>query len=92
MTSKKIGAREVTRGDRQPKTPAERTRLWRERARAGHVRLTSEADRLWLAEALFELGYLASPDQDDTDSLNAAIQTFVNELIDGFRQGDDEQL
>lgn len=64
----------------------DRSRRYRERQRAGLVRLELWLDRLELAEALHRAGYLNHPDNDDRADLEAALQSFLA----GVTRDDDE--
>ena len=61
-------------------------RLYRSRKRAGLVRVTAWADRLWLAEMLYQVGGLDGADTDDTPSLQAAHQRLVDWLLEEAKE------
>ena len=65
---------------------ADRNKRYRARLRDGLVRLEIETDRLWLAEALAAGGYIASADQDDKQTLDAAAARLIARIIDFARK------
>ncbi len=65
---------------------ADRMRAYRVRRREGLVRLTVWADRLWLADMLYQVGELDGADSDDTHSLEAAHQRLVDWLLEEAKE------
>jgi hypothetical protein len=64
----------------------DRQRRYRQRKRRGLVRVTVWADRLWLADMLYQVGELDSADTDDTPSLQAAHQRLVDWLLEEAKE------
>jgi hypothetical protein len=65
---------------------SDRQRRYRERRKAGLVRLTVLVDRLWAADMLHQVGELGSADHDEKSSLEPALQRLTDWLIEQAKE------
>jgi hypothetical protein len=65
---------------------SDRQRRYRERRKAGLVRLTVLVDRLWAADMLHQVGELVDADNDERSSLEPALQRLTDWLIEQAKE------